>query len=372
MIKNTEFTFSKQMKLKANHKNNAFWLNEKGFVVVIDQTQLPFKRMEVVLKTGNDVYTAIKDMIVRGAGTIGNLAAFGIYLSSLESNGDLNFILLMAKKISGARPTAVNLTWAINRMLAVLKPNLENVTEVLKKEAIAIAKEDSLSSERIGKLGFRVIEEILKRKNKKRINILTHCNAGYLAVYNNGTALAPIYEANRNGISVHVWVDETRPRNQGSNLTAWELNQENIDFTIIPDNTGGFLMQKGEVDLVFVGADRVSKGGDVINKIGTYLKALAAKDNNVPFYSLFPSSTIDLNLLNGYEVEIEERDGNEVRLINGLDTNGDYITARIIEDSIKVANYGFDITPAGLLTGLITEFGICHEQNEFSNFLRRR
>jgi len=343
-----------------NYKNinSPFKSLSDGYLQVIDQTKLPFIYEELTLKTGDDVYRAIKDMIVRGAGVIGNVAAYGVYLSSLESNGDIKFIRKSSEKILHARPTAVNLNWAIQRMLKILDQGAQGITEKLKQEAFKIAEEEKQNSRKMGKYGLSLIEEILIRKQKNKINILTHCNAGHLAIYDRGSALAPIYEAKRLGIDIHVWVDETRPRNQGANLTAWELKQEDVDFTIIPDNTGGLLMQRGEVDLVFVGADRVTKNGDVINKIGTYLKALAAKDNNIPFYVFYPSSTFDGNLESGTGVIIEERDGDEIRFITGKDKNGTILTIQIMMDDAKVLNYGFDITPAKFITGWVTENGI--------------
>lgn len=351
--------------LSAKAKYKSFWLREDGYIEVIDQTKLPFTYETIVLASSDDTYFAIKDMIIRGAGVIGNIGAFGVYLAALESGGEKNYTRDKAIKLSNARPTAVNLDWAIKRMLRILELNPENLVEALKKEAISICEEEKENSDLIGKHGFTIIEKILKVKNTNRINILTHCNAGYLAIIDSGSALAPIYEAKKNGIDVHVWVDETRPRNQGSNLTAWELANENIDFTLIADNTGGLLMQKGEVDLVFVGSDRVTRKGDVANKIGTYLKALAAYDCNVPFYALFPSSTFDMNAMNGLDdIEIELRDEDEMKFNIGLDKKGNLISIKTVMDNVKVINYGFDITPSRLITGLITERGICKPNRE--------
>lgn len=348
------------MLLTEKVKYKAFWLRDDGYLEVIDQTKLPFFTETVILKNSRDVISAIKKMIVRGAGVIGNIAAFGVYLSSKESNGNLQFIFEQSKLIKSTRPTAVNLTWAIDRMLNNLNDTGNGITESLKEEAIAICEEDRKHSELIGKYGFSVIEDLMRTKGIDRINILTHCNAGYLAIIDNGSALAPIYEAKKMGANVHVWVDETRPRNQGANLTAWELDREGIQFTIIPDNTGGLLMQKNMVDLVLVGADRVTRTGDVANKIGTYLKALSAYDNDVPFYSLFPSSTFDFNLFDGIsEILIETRDESEIKYITGIDLNGNIISVQIYNDHFNSINYGFDITPNRLVTGLITERGIC-------------
>lgn len=343
---------------KLKNLYSPFKILSNGYLQVIDQTKLPFAFEELTLKTGDDVYRAIKDMIIRGAGVIGNVAAYGVYLSSLESNGDIKFIRISSEKILHARPTAVNLKWAVHRMLKILDQGTQDITEKLKKEAFNISEEEKQNSRKMGEYGFTLIEEILSKKQKNKINILTHCNAGNLAIYDRGSALAPIYEAKRLGIDIHVWVDETRPRNQGANLTAWELKQEDVDFTVIPDNTGGLLMQRGDVDLVFVGADRITKNGDVVNKIGTYLKALAAKDNNIPFYVFYPSSTFDGNLESGTGVPIEERDGDEIRFITGKDKNGNILTIQIMMDEAKVLNYGFDITPAKYITGWVTENGI--------------
>lgn len=342
-------------------KYKAFGFLENGFVEVIDQRKLPFKKEYYTLKTSDDAFYAIKDMIIRGAGVIGNIGAIGVYLAALESGGDKKHIIWQSELLRHARPTAVNLTWAIDRMLTKLD-TLENksITKSLKNEAINICEEDKKNTILIGQHGASIIKNIWKQNEKKKINILTHCNAGYLAIIDSGTALAPIYEAKKEGVDIHVWVDETRPRNQGSNLTSWELTQEGIEHTIIVDNTGGLLLQKKLVDIVFVGADRVTSNGDVANKIGTYLKALAAYDNKIPFYVAFPMSTFDFSITNGIsDIEIELRGEDEIKYIHGLDTKGNYKKILITLSDVKVANYGFDITPNRLITGLITEKGIC-------------
>ena len=346
-----------------NSTYKAFWL-EGGDLVVIDQTQLPFRSVTKTLKTSVDATLAIQDMTVRGAGVIGNVAAFGVYLASRESNGEIEKIKTLAAVIRRARPTAVNLMWAVDRMIAVLEKaaaRKQDLVETALKEAIAIADEDVIGTRNIGKFGCELIEAIAKNKPKgEPVNILTHCNAGWLAIVDRGSALAPIYEASDRGINIHVWVDETRPRNQGANLTAWELGQSNIPHTLITDNTGGLLMQYGKVDLCIVGTDRVTRSGDVANKIGTYLKALAAYDNQVPFYVALPSSTFDMQISDGVkEIEIETRSEDEVLYMHGRQDNGEIGKVRIAPLETTALNYGFDITPARLVKGLITERGIC-------------
>jgi methylthioribose-1-phosphate isomerase len=345
-----------------NSTYKAFWL-EAGDLVVIDQTQLPFSLVTKTLKTSTDATLAIKDMTVRGAGVIGNVAAFGVYLAARESKGDLDKIKELSAVIRRARPTAVNLMWAVDRLLSVEKTATKklDLVEVALKEAIAIADEDVVGTRNIGKYGCEIIEAIAKTKpNGEPINILTHCNAGWLAIIDRGSALAPIYEAHERGINIHIWVDETRPRNQGANLTAWELGQSQIPHTLIADNTGGLLMQYGKVDLCIVGTDRTTRSGDVANKIGTYLKALAAFDNQIPFYVALPSSTFDMQILDGVkEIAIETRSADEVLYLQGLQDNGEIGKVRVAPLETTALNYGFDVTPARLVTGLITERGIC-------------
>lgn len=352
-------------------KYRALWLNDDNFLEVIDQTKLPFSYETKVLKTTGEVVDAIKDMTVRGAGVIGSVAAFGIYtasmevknykVSSSEREGSLGYSELKEKAllIRESRPTAVNLMWAVDKMMELLKDSNDLVADA-KKYAIELNDEEAKESQNIAKFGADIIEDILKKKNKTKINILTHCNAGWLAVIDEGTALAPIYEAKKRGIDVHVWVDETRPRNQGASLTAWELTQSGVNHTIIADNTGGHLMQIGEVDMVITGADRVSANGDVANKIGTYLKALAAKDNDVPFYVAIPASTFDFDIKDGVkEIPIELRSEDEVKFIRGIDADGVVREVLITPKDSPAINYGFDVTPARLITGLITDRGIC-------------
>ena len=345
-------------------KYKPLWLNSEGDLEVLDQRFLPHETRIRRLVTGTDAAEAISDMTVRGAGVIGNVAAMGLYLLAREFGNDKERIREEAMKIRSSRPTAVNLMWAVDRMLSVIERS-ENVPYDAKMEAIAICDEDVKRSENIGRIGCDIIERIMQEKGVKRINILTHCNAGWLAIIDSGTALAPIYEARRRGIDVHVWVDETRPRNQGANLTSWELSQAGIEHTIIADNTGGHLMQHDMVDMVITGADRVTRCGDAANKIGTYLKALAAKDNSVPFYIALPLSTFDFDLCDGLrEIEIEMRSEEEIHIMRGIDPeDGKPKELRITPLGARAANYGFDVTPARLITGLITEAGLI-EPNE--------
>ncbi len=351
--------------MKINGKNyRTIWEKEQtpGVIQIIDQTKLPHSLEIIDLKNSNDIIIAIKEMYVRGAPLIGVTAAYGIYISALESLNSINFKKELIKKINlirKARPTAVNLMWAVDKQLKLINTltNKYEIIDSLLNEARKIAEEDVETCFNIGKNGYEIIKEIAK--NKTKINILTHCNAGWLATVDWGTALAPIYYANRQGMQIHVWVDETRPRNQGARLTSFELNHESIDNTIIVDNAGGYLMQKGLVDLVLVGSDRTTFTGDVANKIGTYLKALAAKENHIPFYVALPSSTIDWKLSNGInDIPIEERDPNEVKYIEGF-ADGKIQQVLITPENSKAKNFAFDVTPAYLVTGLITERGIC-------------
>ncbi len=342
-----------------NGKYKALWINEDKFLEVIDQTKLPFEYKTKVLKTTDEIVEAIKDMTVRGAGVIGSVAAFGIYTACLEVDGDLKILEQKARQIRESRPTAVNLMWAVDKMMELLKNSSDLINDAL-KYAIELNDDEAIESQKIAQFGCDIIEDILKKKNKNQINILTHCNAGWLAVIDEGTALAPIYEAKKRGIDVHVWVDETRPRNQGASLTAWELTQSGINHTIIADNTGGHLMQHDMVDMVITGADRVSANGDVANKIGTYLKALAAKDNAVPFYVAIPISTFDWDIEDGIkDIPIELRSENEVKYIRGIDKKGIIIEVLITPKDSPAINYGFDVTPAKFITGLITNKGVC-------------
>jgi methylthioribose-1-phosphate isomerase len=358
------------MLVKGKHFRT-IWLKEGNdkIVQVIDQRFLPHKFVIKDLKSIAEVISSIKDMQVRGAGLIGVAAAYGMYLAALEGAENGNFIEYIAEKASeliASRPTAVNLEWAVNRQLKVIDRgnSVDEKVALAKTTAEKIADEDAGFCNSIGVIGVKLIENISKQKNGDTVNILTHCNAGWLAFTDFGTATAPIYEAVKKGIKVHVWVDETRPRNQGASLTAWELLNNDIPHTIIADNTGGHLMQNNMVDMVITGADRVTRTGDVANKIGTYLKALAAGDNRIPFYVAIPSSTIDWQISDGRaEIKIEERGEDEVKYIQGL-VDGKLTRVLITPEESPAANYGFDVTPARLISALITDRGIC-QASEF-------
>ena len=331
---------------------------ENNVVKIIDQTKLPHQFIIKDLKTVKDSINAIKTMEVRGAPLIGATAAYGLVLSIIENN-DQSFLKKSAEELINSRPTAINLKWAVDRMMKKLSGvNSNEILKIALNEAKEICEKDIKFCENIGLNGLKIIEEIYNKK-KDTVNILTHCNAGWLATINWGTATSPIYHAHKKGIPVHVWVDETRPRNQGANLTSYELNEEEITNTIIADNTGGILMQRGEVDMCIVGTDRTLSTGDVANKIGTYLKALAAKDNNVPFYVALPSSTIDWDIKNYKDIPIEERNSDELSHIEGLDENGSVKKIQIYPKKSKSMNLAFDVTPAKYVTGLITEKGVC-------------
>ena len=349
--------------------------NDSEIIQIIDQTKLPFQFDIVNLDSFKSVITAITEMQVRGAGLIGVTAAFGMYLAALEAN-ETNFISELTeagRRLIGTSPTAVNLQWAVQKQLQLISAcnSKDKCIEATLKTAIVIADEDAEMCKGIGEHGLKIIEEISKLKKGKPVNILTHCNAGWLAFVDYGSATSPIYLAHDSNIKVHVWVDETRPRNQGARLTAWELLQHGVPHTVIPDNTGGHLMQHGLVDMVITGTDRVTKSGDVANKIGTYLKALAAKDNDIPFYVALPSSTFDWEISDGInEIPIEQRDGREVKYMPGL-YNDEEKEILIMPKQCKVANYGFDVTPSRLITGLITERGICEASEQSINALFR-
>ena len=336
------------------------WLADDGQTVeVIDQSRLPHRFDIVQLTTDEAAATAIRDMIVRGAPLIGATAAYGMALAMIQDPSDAS-LDRAAALLNASRPTAVNLRWAVDRMrrrLADLAPAARADSALA--EAAIIADEDVAVCEAIGEHGAQLIETAAKA-GKDRIDVLTHCNAGWLCAVDWGTALAPIYKAHRKGLPVHVWVDETRPRNQGASLTAWELAREGVPHTVIADNTGGHLMQHGQVDLCIVGTDRTTRAGDVCNKIGTYLKALAAFDNGVPFYVSLPSSTIDWRIRDGVrDVPIEQRSPDEVTHITGLAADGRLETVRLTPEGSPAANYAFDVTPARLVTALITERGVC-------------
>ena len=347
-----------------NKDYRTIWFDEANQLVkIIDQTKLPHQFIIKDLKTVKDAVNAIKIMEVRGAPLIGGTAAYGIVLAAKE-NKDPNFIQKSSEELIQSRPTAINLKWAVDRMLNKLSGiNSNEVLNIALKEAKDICDEDEKFCENIGLNGLKILEGIYK-KTKKTVNILTHCNAGWLATINWGTATSPIYHAHKKGIPVHVWVDETRPRNQGANLTSYELNEEGIANTIIADNTGGILMQRGDVDMCIVGTDRTLSTGDVCNKIGTYLKALAAHDNNVPFYVALPSSTIDWDIKNFKDIPIEERNSEELSHIEGIDQDNKLKKILIYPKKSKAMNLAFDVTPAKYVTGLITEKGISDASTE--------
>ena len=336
---------------------------ENNVVKIIDQTKLPHQFIIKDLKSVKDAVNAIKVMQVRGAPLIGATAAYGIVLAIHESV-DPGFIKKSSEELVQSRPTAINLKWAVDRMMKKISGiNSDQILDIALEEAKKICDEDEKFCKNIGLNGLKIIEEIYKKK-KDTVNILTHCNAGWLATINWGTATSPIYHAHKKGIPVHVWADETRPRNQGANLTSYELNEEGVKNTIIADNTGGILMQRGKVDMCIVGTDRTLANGDVCNKVGTYLKALAAYDNKIPFYVTLPSSTIDWNIKNHKEIPIEERHSEELSHIEGLDERGDIKKIQIYPKKSKAMNLAFDVTPAKYVTGLITEKGVCEASTE--------
>jgi methylthioribose-1-phosphate isomerase len=349
------------------------WLKpeDQSVVQLIDQRFLPHRFVIEEIRTVQQMATAIRDMHVRGAGLIGASAGYGMYLAAIEAMsrptvaGFDERMACAAARLRTTRPTAVNLSWAIDRQLrsiALAKTSEEKVA-LAQRTAELIADEDAEHCRAIGQHGSRLIHEIAQSKNGP-INVLTHCNAGWLAFVDYGSATAPIYAAHENGLPLHVWVTETRPRNQGSKLTAWELGQHGVRHTVIADSAAGHLMQRGEVDLVIVGSDRTTYTGDVANKIGTYLEAVAAKANNVSFYVALPSSSIDWQMRDGKEIPIEEREVDEIRFADGW-LDGEQVAVRIAPDESPAANYGFDVTPRHLVTGLITERGVC-EANEKS------
>ena len=359
----------------ARENFRTIWLHpdDPSTVQIIDQRRLPHRYEVIDLRSHADGAIAIRDMLVRGAPLIGATAAWSLYLAALEARAaggsferQVDFIRTAAETLARTRPTAVNLRWGIDRMLAALGDIAESeaMASRLRAEAEAVCEEDIAISRSIGEHGADILAAIADTKNGEPVNILTHCNAGSLAAINWGTATAPMYVAQERGIPIHVWVDETRPRNQGSQLTAWELAQNGIPHTVIVDNAGGHLMQHGRVDLCITGTDRTTRAGDVANKIGTYLKALAAHDNGIPFYVALPSTTIDWGIADGLrEIPIEERGAEEVTHVSGLD--GDKIrTVKIVADGSPVRNDAFDVTPARLVTGLITERGVCEASEQ--------
>ncbi len=353
------------MKIDGTHYRSV-WVDDDGWTVrILDQTKLPWNveilRLTDVAQTAH----AIRTMQVRGAPLIGAVAAYGVCLA-LRLDPSSEAMERDAAMLAEARPTAVNLRWAIERMLTRLRNTVpDQRVAVAYQEASRIADEDVAQCEAIGRHGSELISDIARRRPGRPVQVLTHCNAGWLATVDWGTALAPIYKAFEQGIDLHVWVDETRPRNQGAALTAFELGQHGVGHTVVADNAGGHLMQHGDVDLVIVGTDRVTNGGDVANKIGTYLKALAARDNGVPFWVSTPSSTIDWTIEDGLrQIPIEERSGDEVALVTGRTATGRIETVRVTPDTSPAANPAFDVTPSRLVTGLITERGRCAATRE--------
>jgi methylthioribose-1-phosphate isomerase len=345
----------------AGKSMRSIWLEPDGWSVgVIDQTALPHRLVTKRLTTLADAAHAIGAMVIRGAPLIGAAAAYGVCLALRDDASDEALERAYATLVA-TRPTAINLKWALDEMMAVVRnqPRSER-TAAAYRRAAEIGEEDIVINRAIGRNGLPLIEAIAARKKPgERVNVLTHCNAGWLATVDVGTALAPVYTAYDEGIAIHVFADETRPRNQGASLTAWELGQHGVPHTLIADNTGGHLMQHGLVDLVIVGTDRVTADGDVCNKIGTYLKALAAQDNNVPFYVALPSPTIDFTVADGVaEIPIEQRAPDELASMTGRTADGRIETVRIAPADTPIANYGFDVTPARLVTGLITERGV--------------
>jgi methylthioribose-1-phosphate isomerase len=348
------------------------WLkpNDESVVQLIDQRFLPHDFVIEEVRTVAQIATAIRDMHVRGAGLIGASAGYGMYLATIEGAKKSSFDQHMAsaaEQLKRTRPTAVNLSWAIERQLKTIAEgkNAKEKIALALRTAQLIADEDAEHCRKIGQHGLKLIQEICQKKPGKPVNVLTHCNAGWLAFVDYGSATAPIYAAHDSGVSVHVWVAETRPRNQGSKLTAWELGEHGVSHTLIADSAAGHLMQRGAVDLVLVGTDRTTCTGDVANKIGTYLKALAAKENNVPFYVALPSSSIDWKMRDGMkQIPIEERNASELRHAEGW-LAGRQVEVRLAPERSPAANYGFDVTPGRFVTGLITERGVC-EANEQS------
>jgi len=346
------------MKINGKHYRSVWPIGEDAFGI-IDQTRLPHELVTLMLRSADDAARAISTMQTRGAPLIGAVGAYRLALAMRGDASDEN-LTRVHDLLAQTRPTAINLRWALDRMRdALLNQPRDQRAKLAWTEAAAIADEDVAMSMAIGAHGLEIIKEVAAKKPGQTVNILTHCNAGWLATVDYGTALAPIYLAHDAGIPLHVWVDETRPRGQGASLTAFELGGHGVRHTVLADNAGGHYMQAGKVDLVIVGTDRVTANGDVANKIGTYLKALAAKDNNVPFYVALPSSTIDWTLASGRDIPIEERSPDEVLKMTGRLPDGRVATVEIAAPGSTAANPGFDVTPARLVTGLITERGTC-------------
>ena len=353
------------MRVQGKHYRTV-WKQSDGVVQIIDQRHLPFEFIVEDLRSVESVCTAIKDMHVRGAGCIGGTAGWGMYLAALEASNADDFATALqrhADALVATRPTAVNLAWAVQRQLDAIgaEKTLESKLAQAEHTARAICDDDSDWCRRIGQHGLPMIEAIgAGKRSGEAVHILTHCNAGWLAFVDYGSATSPIYAAHDAGVPVHVWVDETRPRNQGARLTAWELAQHGVPHTVIVDNAGGHLMQRGLVDMVITGTDRTTCTGDVANKIGTYLKALAAWDNNIPFYVALPSSTIDWTTRDGMEIPIEQRSQEEVTQIEGASIEGESVqSVRLTPEGSGARNDAFDVTPGRLVTGLICERGVC-------------
>ena len=358
--------------LVQNKHLTTIWYDHKiDKVKIIDQRLIPFKLNIIELNTVDEVCFAIKEMQVRGAPLIGVTAAYGMYIAAKE-NSDLKYLLKAGEKINSTRPTAVNLSWAINKIINnISNINKNDLPIKILEMANQIRQDDINNCKKIGEHGFDLIKKIYEKKHQP-VNILTHCNAGWLATVDWGTALAPVYVAHKNNIPLHIWVDETRPRNQGFSLTSWELLNENIPNSLIVDNVGGHLMQHKKIDICITGTDRTTGNGDVCNKIGTYLKALAAYDNNIPFYVSAPISSIDFKIKNGIkDIPIEERDDQEVSHIEGLDENNLIKKIKIVPDGAKCTNYAFDVTPAKYITKLITEKGVIDANLSSINKLKK-
>jgi methylthioribose-1-phosphate isomerase len=345
------------------------WRNDDdaaGSIGVIDQRLLPHEFETLTLRTMGECAEAIRNMTVRGAPLIGATAAYGICFALRDDSSDANLAAAYSA-LHKTRPTAINLKWALDQMQAAVGqfPPAKRL-EAAYARAAELCDEDVAVNEAIGRQGLAIFREILAKKPAgSKLNVLTHCNAGWLACVDWGTALAPIFMAHDAGLPIHVWVDETRPRNQGASLTAWELNQHGVSHTVVVDNAGGHLMQHGLVDLAIVGTDRTTAQGDVCNKIGTYLKALAARDNGVPFYVALPSSTIDWTIRDGLkEIPIEERSATEITHLRGKTADGAMAEIQVTPDGSPACNYGFDVTPARLVTALITEKGVCEASEE--------
>jgi methylthioribose-1-phosphate isomerase len=361
------------MRIGDTHYRSVWLEDDPGVVRVIDQRKLPFEFRTVDITSADEACTAISDMVVRGAPLIGVTAALGLFLAAFRSQAEswCEEVREAGERLLATRPTAVNLKHAVDLGLNELNcaASREGTIDRLFHLAMYLLEEEASRCRRIGEHGVQLIRDFAAEK-KDRVQILTHCNAGWLACVDYGTATAPIYKAHDEGIPLHVWVDETRPRNQGARLTSWELGQHGVPHTVIADNAGGLIMQQGKVDMVIVGSDRTARNGDVANKIGTYLKALAAKDSGIPFYVALPTSSIDLEMKEGRDTEIEYRAGEEIRYVEGWDErSGQSSRVQVIPDASPVVNPGFDITPARLVSALITERGICAASEQGINGL---